>query len=300
MYAARRLRHVGVLCFVLGGLSCSVTLAADVYPLAVKAEPLPAVDGFNAKMAGFGGATDGRALYGSEGSITIPLGFRYGLQVDGLAGGYDSPFGRVTTTGAAGHLFWRDPAIGLVSAYGHYFHADVFGGANLYAGGAGGALYWGRFTLEGNAGFEGGKVDVSTLGSVNFSTRFFDVAFLSYYPTDNLKLSIGHSYQLGTHALRFRAEWGLPIGGGTMASWFASGAIREGGDASVLSGLRIYFGQRDKSLIRRHREDDPYSILSDSISSIAVVNRDGLKPQPLRFDFSGDLQGQCFLGICGR
>jgi hypothetical protein len=42
-----------------------------------------------------------------------------------------------------------------------------------------------------------------------------------------------------------------------MASLFASGNVSEGGDGAVLGGLRLYFGQQPKTLIRRHREDDP-------------------------------------------
>src|SRR5262245_40342939 len=264
-----RLPSIGRLCVVLICLLCSAAAcAADAYPEIVKAPAfpvLPAVDGLNAKAAGFGGGADGRALYGSEGSISVPLGFRYGFQLDGLVSGYDNPSqGRVTTTATAGHLCWRDPAVGLVGAYAHYFHADAFRGVNYYAGAAEGALYWGRFSLDGLAGVEAGKVNLGAFGSVDIATRFFDIATLSYYPTDNLKLSVGHSYVLGRHALLLGTEWGLHSGGGTMAALFAHGSVSEGGNAGVLAGLRIYFGQRDKTLIQRHREDDPPSRLPGS------------------------------------
>jgi hypothetical protein len=42
-----------------------------------------------------------------------------------------------------------------------------------------------------------------------------------------------------------------------MAALFASGSVSEDGDGAVLGGLRFYFGQHDKTLIRRHREDEP-------------------------------------------
>jgi hypothetical protein len=42
-----------------------------------------------------------------------------------------------------------------------------------------------------------------------------------------------------------------------MASLFANGSVSEDGDGAVLGGLRLYFGQQPKPLIRRHREDDP-------------------------------------------
>lgn len=88
------------------------------------------------------------------------------------------------------------------------------------------------------------------------------VAQLGWYPIDNLKLSVGHSH-VGTHAAQFGAEWGFSVGDRTtMASVYVSGSVNEDGDASVLGGLRLYFAQRDKTLIRRHREDDPTSIIN--------------------------------------
>jgi len=44
---------------------------------------------------------------------------------------------------------------------------------------------------------------------------------------------------------------------GVMTSLFAEGRFGEGDFHGVWAGLRFYFGQKDKSLIRRHREDDP-------------------------------------------
>ena len=87
--------------------------------------------------------------------------------------------------------------------------------------------------------------------------RFFDFIRASYYVTDNFRLSIGHRYTFGSHALTLGAEHGVALGGGRMASLFAEGEFAEGDNNAVLGGLRIYFGQHDKSLIERHRQDDP-------------------------------------------
>lgn len=245
----------------LNSVLCSPARAADVYvkaPIAASTQPLPAVDGLNATVAGFGGAFDGQALYGGAGSLTVPLGAQFGFQLDALAARVDSRFaGDVAIAGTASHLFWRDPSLGLLGLYGQYAHADAFGGFDLYAGAVEGALYRGRISLEAFAGVEGGSAKVGGTSS-DLSTRFFDVAHLSYYPLDNFRLSIGHMYTGGTHAALFGAEWGFATGGGTMAALFAHGSVMEGGDAGVLGGLRLYFGQRDKTLIRRHREDDPH------------------------------------------
>ena len=45
--------------------------------------------------------------------------------------------------------------------------------------------------------------------------------------------------------------------GKTMTSLFVEGRAGEGSFHGVWGGVRFYFGQKDKTLIRRHREDDP-------------------------------------------
>jgi hypothetical protein len=263
MQVAPQIFFLSGLFLVLSSLLHSVALAIDrnPQPLYTDGQSLPAVDGLNAKADAFGGEANGRAFFGGTGSVTVPLGFRYGLQIDGLVAGFDSQFqGDVTVGATAGHLFWRDPAVGHLGIYGHYVHADAFGGVDFLAGAGEGALYLGRFTLEGLVGVEGGEVE-DAFGSFDIATRFFDMAHLSYYPTDNLKLSVGHSYILGEHAAWFGAEWGFGTGGGTMSALYAQGSIDEDGDGVFLGGLRIYFGQHDKTLIRRQREDDPMSSL---------------------------------------
>lgn len=173
-------------------------LAADIEPTEytwiednAPGASLPAVDSLNAKVAAFGGAVDGTGLYGGAGSVSVPLGYRFGLQIDGIVAGANLDVGGdASLAGTSGHLFWRHPSIGLLGLYGNYLHADAFGGVDVFAGGVEGALYLGRFTLEGVVGAEGGDVD----------TRVFDVAKFSYYATDNLKLSVGHTYVLDTHA----------------------------------------------------------------------------------------------------
>ena len=255
------LRRCLAIALAMSGSVWSAALAADMPPwfaTSTDAQGLPAVDGFNAKVSSFGGSLDGQATFGGEGSISVPLGYRFGFQLDGLVSGIDSRHhGDVTVAATGAHMFWRDPAVGLLGAYGRYFHADAFSGVNLYIAAAQGALYNGRFTLEGIAGVESGNVALDGFGSRTLDAHFVDVVKLSYYPTDNLKLTVGHSYSLGTHSFLIRAEHGFSIGGGTMAALYARGSVSGDGDASVLAGLRFYFGQRDKTLIRRHREDDP-------------------------------------------
>ena len=208
----------------------------------------PAVDGINAKLS-FVGAVDGTETYGAVGAITFPLGHQFGLQLDGVAAEVDAgPFGDIGVLGGAAHLFWRDPSKGLIGIYSRVLHADVFGGLTTFALAAEGAVYRGRFTVEGMAGVSGGDVD----------TGFLSIAIAKYYPTDQLVLQAGHTFKNGDHAFITGGEWGLPAAGrATTSSVFVDGFVSETGDAGAMAGLRFYFGQSDKSLMRRHREDDP-------------------------------------------
>ena len=95
----------------------------------------------------------------------------------------------------------------------------------------------------------------TTFTVYDINTRFFDTVDLSYYFTENMKLGIGHRYLSGKNALALRGEWAAPLGGGRMASLFVEGRVGEDDFKSIWAGLRVYFGTKDKSLIRRHRED---------------------------------------------
>jgi hypothetical protein len=164
-------------------------------------------------------------------------------------------------------VFWRDPSIGLLGAYGSYSHWNGIGlatipriGASFSRGAVEGEYYAGRWTFGGLLGYETVRVNapvVAGLTPFSIPNRFFDVIRASYYPTDNFKLSIGHVYTIGRNALTLSGEYGFAFGGGRMASLFAQGVIGERGNNAVLGGLRIYFGQHDKTLIDRNRQDDP-------------------------------------------
>ena len=235
-------------------------------------QPMPAVDGINGKIDGYGGgASHSDGLYGANGSLSVPLAYQWALQLDGSVGS-DKGIG---SEGGAGHLFWRDPSIGLLGAYGSYSHwnginvgvgriradggIDLLGSDHISVdtsrAAAEGEYYASRFTLSGIAGVQMVGVN-SNLLRFSVPDRFFDVFRASYYVTDNFQLSIGHLY-FGSNALTLGFENGLPLGEGRMASFFGEATLAEGGDKAVLAGVRIYFGQHDKTLIERHRQDDP-------------------------------------------
>ncbi len=56
-----------------------------------------------------------------------------------------------------------------------------------------------------------------------------------------------------------------------MAAVFAEGRAGESDFFGAWGGVRIYFGQKDKTLIRRHREDDPPD-WNPNVGSVANPN----------------------------
>jgi hypothetical protein len=104
-------------------------------------------------------------------------------------------------------------------------------------------------------------------------TRFFDQINLKYYLTDNWDAYIGHRLEGGKNALALGSEYAVPVTHRVMASAFVEGRLGSGEFKGVWGGLRVYFGQKDKTLIQRHRQDDPgswdtlFSILNSQTGS---------------------------------
>jgi hypothetical protein len=280
----------------LAGLACGLITTG-----AVAGEAAPstrAVDGINGKVEGFGGSYATKGLYGAAGSLSAPLADKFGVQLDAGAGSFANRF-----IGAlGGHLFWRDPRKGLIGLYGDYTRWDQYGGVHVGHFGVEGEAYLGRWSLGGVAGVESGNNSGGTTTSVGAipgpgtltttnsslqnKTRFFDRVSVSYYLTDNWKASVGHRYMGGKNALALGTEYAMPAGRGMMASLFAEGRAGEGSkNYGAWGGLRVYFGNSDKSLMRRQREDDPAGdFTADTLFSIA----NGLGPT--------STSGQCVSG----
>lgn len=284
---------------ILSGVFASATMAAE--PIATKA-----VDGVNGKVEALGGTYAKNGLYGVAGALSVPLTDKFGLQVDAGAGSFANRF--LGTIG--GHLFWRDPSKGLFGLYGDYSRWDQFGGVHVAHYGVEGEAYLGRFTLGGVVGGESGNNTLgttttvavipgpgtitTTTGNLATKTRFFDRLSVSYYFTDDWKASVGHRYTGGKNVLALGTEYAFASGRGMMPSLFAEARLGEGSNNyGVWGGLRIYFGNSNKSLIRRHREDDPSSDYSpDDLFGIA----NGLGPSSVTGQCVG---GETFLnGSC--
>lgn len=253
--------------FACGNQAFAADMATKAPPSS-SANCVQAVDGVNGKIGGFGGSAANHSYAGSEGSVSLPLGCEFGAQIDGLASSFDNRF----LAGAAAHLFMRNPAQGLLGVYGDYLNWDQFGGVRVGHIGGEGELYNGQWTVRGLVGVEHGDSKSVTVGSVvqnfNMPTRFFDQVDIAYYLQDNLEVFAGQRYLGGKNAAAFGGEWGMPLGHGIMASLFAEGLVGENSFHGGWGGLRFYFGEKDKTLIRRHREDDPTDWDNDTLFGI--------------------------------
>jgi hypothetical protein len=274
----------------LGAAYLSVNSARAEEMAWTKALPYaPAVDGINGKIDGLGGSLGNHGIYGARGSISIPLGGQWGTQIDLAAGDFDRRFfGSI-----ADHLFWRNPAQGLLGVYVSHTHWSQFGGVHVTQVAGEGEYYWQRWTLQAIAGVEFGNKASQTTTTTSITpqiginpgipgvrttttftegydvkTRFFDQINLKYYLTDNWDAYVGHRYLGGKHALALGTDYAVPLGGGVMASAFVEGRVGEDDFHGVWGGLRFYFGASDKPLIARHRQDDPFDWSPDSLHSL--------------------------------
>jgi hypothetical protein len=257
-------KRLGVAAAACIGIAATANAADLVTKAPMLQTPLPAVDGLNGKADAFGGELGRHSFYGGTGSFSVPIGPQFGFQADGLTASYRGDF----LSGIGGHGFWRDPSKGLIGLYGDYLHWDRLGGVNVGHFGAEGAIYLNRVTLEGVAGVESGNNRSAVIGglieTVNLKTRAFDKVDLAYYLTDDLKFSIGHRYYGGKNALALGGEWAFANLNNVAPALFVEGRVGSRESDGVWGGLRVYFGQKPKSLIRRHREDDPPQSLADS------------------------------------
>jgi hypothetical protein len=246
--------------FLLASLSLGGSAFAADLPLPQEMDPspppttldLPAVSAPNGKASLFGGGLDSDAgdgeLAGGMGSFSIPIGERFGLQGDAFA---ESASGELVAGGAA-HLFWRDPSVGLLGAYGGGA-VNELANFDSVRGGIEGEAYLGRISFEGLLGWE--HMDFDAGGNTD---EVFALADIALYATDDFRVSAGYRHWNDINMAAFGAEYQLPMQwGGTSAALFAEGRIGEDSYKAIWGGLRFYFGPEPKSLIRRHREDDP-------------------------------------------
>lgn len=223
-------------------------MASTAWSADVGKGDLPAVSAINGKIelsAGWADIDpiDPTAVFHGGASLSVPLGDRFGLQADIAA---LSEFGD-TYRGAALHAFTRNPDSYLLGVTGG------FGAANAATFGFIGPeaeFYADRVSIEAWAGYM--NLDLAGVQS----SQFFGFGDVAYYPDDNLRLSIGASTVAGFKSGHINAEYQLSDSGLPL-SLTAEGRIGDAGFVTASLGLKLYFGAEDKTLIRRHREDDP-------------------------------------------
>ncbi|MGA2088792.1 MAG: hypothetical protein ABSG66_07730 [Stellaceae bacterium] len=225
----------------------------------------PAVSTVNGKAALAGGEMNAHPTGIAEGSLTVPLGYSFGGQLD-LLGGDSNGQG---LWGIAGQGFWRNPSQGLLGVVA--LHSDRGISSTLSKGvyvnryGGEGALYIGQFTPEAAVGYQNG----------NAKTGAFSTLDLGWYPLDDLRLTGGVDLNpTHTHAL-LGAEYQLGVAALPGLTTFLESGLSGQRDSYVLTGLRIYFGPA-KTLIRRQREDDPDNPLLTGTGS--GLNNNGSSP----------------------
>jgi hypothetical protein len=135
-------------------LSTTILSLVGGVPVALaQSAPPPAVDGLNGKVEALGGGFANQSVAGAAGSVAVPLQGGFGAQLDGAIG----EFGGHTIGVGAGHLFWRDPHVGLAGLYLEHTEWARYTGVHMTRGGVEGEYYWGRFTAGGIVGAEAGN-----------------------------------------------------------------------------------------------------------------------------------------------
>lgn len=232
----------------LGVAIVPATILLCLFSNAALAQQKPAVSGLNGKFEFSAGALSlptptfmGRAA----GALTVPLGANFGLQAD-----FSASTAPGFTTSAALHLFTRDPDSYLLGASLGFVRSP---GATIVAAGPEAEVYRDRVSVEAWGGVA--MVHPSAPAANRFGV--FALGSVAYYPTDNWRVSVGVSSLDGYAALQVGSEYlldgfDLPVAVTGEARLGQDGAIR------ALVGLKSYFGpDPHKSLIARHREDDP-------------------------------------------
>jgi hypothetical protein len=255
---------------LFAGFAFSLLTSVPLWAADVGSPDLCAVSGPNGKIQVEGGAWDVDGLGSNHqiegvGSFSLPLGCMFGLQVDAGAGS----FGDVDALGAGAHLFVRDPNSYLLGVHGAYENWDIngIGNADVWRIGAEAELYAGNFSLEGWVGLQ--DTDFSGSG-------VFGKLTAAAYITEDWRVAAGVRLADDFAYGAVSTEWQLP---NMPLSLTAEGRYGEDDYKAISIGAKFYFGADQKSLINRHREDDPVDGLFDFLGAAGGINQ-GTAPAP--------------------
>jgi hypothetical protein len=215
-----------------------------VIPIAAPLPQEPAVARHNFDVLFAGVFLDGGGFYSNDNIAAVgikgavPLGQRLGLQVD-------AAIGTQSYWGIGGHLFWRDPSVGLVGGIASH---ESLNGNTLDRFGGEAEIYLRNITLRGEVGWQGGDALHSPFAGLD----------LTFYMHPNFSLK-GGANMLAGGDLRAHvgAEWQPQFGHMAGLSVFADGEFGSNSYTKVLAGLSLHFGSPGVSLIDRDRKYDP-------------------------------------------
>jgi len=230
----------------LGLTSLAIGLLTSASAIAQQAVSQP-----NAKIEAEGGSyiNPTASQYAVGASFAAPLSDTLGLQVDAAAHNRTN----AATSGAAIHLFTRDPDAYLAGAAAGYVTTNA---ANLFAVGPEIEFYADKLTIEAWAGWA--NMDYTSALRTD-KNGFFVLADIAFYATDNTRISVGGGTILDTETVKLAIEHAFEE---TPVPFSLTGKIAwdEGFGTRATIGFKSYFGENDKSLIARHRQDDPRNL----------------------------------------
>jgi hypothetical protein len=246
-------------------------LAAHSPGLAQDAGSLPAVGGINANLSVEGGAYDNDEAVLALGSMTIPAGHAWGIQLDGAAGSIDGE----PIVGGGFHAFNRNPDSHLVGVFASHHDWKDYQISRIAAESE---LYWIEFTLRALIGLEHIRYP-ARIGPMLLTDRddghVFGKADLVWYPTEDLELFGGFHYEseapLGAVGMEYRFARAqasrIPY---RSSPWAISAKTTISGRPP---GCGSTFGDGGRSLRQIRREIDPPNHTPVS----PALHRDGLR-----------------------
>lgn len=224
----------------------------------VQAGDKPAVAGLNAKVDGLAGVVDSDGLGAASASVAAPLGHRFGVQFDGMLGSRSGD----SLKGYGAQVFWRDPDTALLGVT-----ASRNGIESLWANrfGATGEYYTSNLTYTLNGGIQTGDLEHTWTGG----------GAVRFYANDDFAAEASVSGFSDSRFAGLDLEWRPGWKGVEGMSFVANGSLGNDSYEHALVGVRFYFGVEDKSLKRRHREDDPINPLLSNLSRLwATANEE--------------------------
>ncbi len=231
----------------------------------------PAVSGINGKLEANYGAINRSSTRGVAGSLSVPLGHRFGAQFDAL---YQHGFS-TNIYGVGTHFFARDPGKGLIglafSGMTSQKFTDVIVGVE-------GEYYFKQFTLGAVVGYNNYDSRVATTFPGLATNQSFVAArmYAAIYPMDDLVVRLEYQNRFNHNFYVAHVEWQTPLRG---VAVFADGGVGDNNYAHLMGGVRVYFGG-SKPLKDRHRKDDPTNINSTFLGTNSAGSTDTASSAP--------------------